>query len=46
MVVISFHTLEDRIVKDALRESAKSGLKYFRVLTKKPGNGIGIGKRS
>jgi 16S rRNA (cytosine1402-N4)-methyltransferase len=33
LVVISFHSLEDRIVKDALR--AGSG-KYFRLLTKKP----------
>jgi 16S rRNA (cytosine1402-N4)-methyltransferase len=33
LVVISFHSLEDRIVKDALR--AGSGL-YFSVLTKKP----------
>src|SRR5271165_5192243 len=34
MVVISFHSLEDRIVKDALREGAHDGL--YRVLTKKP----------
>jgi len=33
LVVISFHSLEDRIVKDALR--AGSG-QYFSVLTKKP----------
>jgi 16S rRNA (cytosine1402-N4)-methyltransferase len=33
LVVISFHSLEDRIVKDAMR-SGKD--KYFRVLTKKP----------
>ncbi len=35
VVVISFHSLEDRIVKDALREGEKK-YKYFRVLTKKP----------
>ena len=34
MVIISFHSLEDRIVKDALREGAHDGL--YRVLTKKP----------
>jgi 16S rRNA (cytosine1402-N4)-methyltransferase len=33
LVVISFHSLEDRIVKDALR-SGKD--RYFRLLTKKP----------
>jgi 16S rRNA (cytosine1402-N4)-methyltransferase len=34
LVVISFHSLEDRIVKDALRDGAKAGI--YRVLTKKP----------
>ena len=33
LVVISFHSLEDRIVKDALRGGKD---KYFRLLTKKP----------
>jgi len=34
LVVISFHSLEDRIVKDALREGVKQG--HYRLLTKKP----------
>ncbi len=33
-MVISFHSLEDRIVKDALRDGAKDGI--YDVLTKKP----------
>ena len=34
LVIISFHSLEDRIVKDAMREGAKQG--QYRLLTKKP----------
>ena len=34
LVVISFHSLEDRIVKDAMRDGAKQSL--YRLLTKKP----------
>ena len=34
LVVISFHSLEDRIVKDRMRAGAKSGI--YKVLTSKP----------
>ena len=34
LVVISFHSLEDRQVKEAMREGAKQGL--YQLLTKKP----------
>ena len=36
LVVISFHSLEDRIVKDALREGAHSRPRRWEILTKKP----------
>jgi 16S rRNA (cytosine1402-N4)-methyltransferase len=34
LVIISFHSLEDRIVKDAMRDGAHAGV--YRLLTKKP----------
>jgi 16S rRNA (cytosine1402-N4)-methyltransferase len=34
LVVISFHSLEDRIAKDSLREGAQQ--KIWKILTKKP----------
>jgi 16S rRNA (cytosine1402-N4)-methyltransferase len=34
LVVISFHSLEDRLAKDALREGAQEGI--YEVLTRKP----------
>ena len=34
VAIISFHSLEDRIVKDAIRDGAKAGI--YEILTKKP----------
>ncbi len=34
LVVISFHSLEDRIAKDSIREGARQGI--WEIVTKKP----------
>jgi len=34
VVIVSFHSLEDRIVKDAFRDGVNQG--HYRLLTKKP----------
>jgi 16S rRNA (cytosine1402-N4)-methyltransferase len=34
LVIISFHSLEDRMVKDAIRDGASAGI--YRLLTRKP----------
>jgi 16S rRNA (cytosine1402-N4)-methyltransferase len=34
VVLISFHSLEDRLVKDSFKDAARTGI--FDVLTKKP----------
>jgi 16S rRNA (cytosine1402-N4)-methyltransferase len=34
LVVISFHSLEDRIAKDSLRDGARHGI--WKILTRKP----------
>ena len=34
LVIVSFHSLEDRLVKDAMRAGAQAG--HYRLLTKKP----------
>ena len=34
LVIISFHSLEDRIVKDAMRDGARQGL--YELVTRKP----------
>lgn len=34
LAIISFHSLEDRIVKDAMRDGAHAGI--YRLVTKKP----------
>lgn len=36
LVIISFHSLEDRIVKNFLRDKTKEGLPMIKILTKKP----------
>ena len=36
LVVISFHSLEDRIVKNFFKQQTREGLPKIKILTKKP----------